>query len=584
MQQFFRTFLAALLALFFFFILSIFLILGMIGGATVKTSKPIKSNAVLVLDISKTYKEQPKVDFTQAVLDKDNKETPSLYALTQSIRKAKLDENIKGIYILANDNANGMASSQEIRNALLEFKSSNKFIIAHGDIMTQSAYSIANIAQKIYVTPEGSFEWKGFGVSFMFFKGLIDKMQIKPQIFYAGKFKSATEPFRVEKMTDENKLQTKSWLDDIYQLFIHQTAVTRKLDSTALILWANQGTVDEPKVAAELKLIDGVKYNDEVRTEISKSLQLKAAEQINFVSIDEYVDNTVKAQKSQDKIALLYANGDIIDGKGETDQIGSQTYIELLRKAREDESVKAIVVRVNSGGGSALASDNIHREMSLAKAKKPLIVSFGDVAASGGYYMSCNADRIFAQPNTITGSIGVFGIVPDFSIFMKNKLGITTDEVSTGPLGNAMSVTKPMNEMEKKMIQKSIENIYARFKKLVSEGRQKDTAYIETIAQGRVWSGVKAKEIGLVDALGGLSEAIQAAAQKAKLNSYELIEFPKKKSLVEQVLGLKLEPDANAAVRKTLGETQYYIYQQLKSVQEMSNIPQTKIPFEFRIN
>ncbi|TXH20183.1 MAG: signal peptide peptidase SppA [Chitinophagaceae bacterium] len=584
MQQFFRTFLAALLALFFFFILSFFLILGIIGGATAKTSQPIPSNAVLVLDLSKTYMEQPKMELSQALLERDNKEIPSLYSVIQSIRKAKFDDKIKGIFIIANENTNGMASSQEIRNALLEFKSSNKFIIAHGDIMTQSAYSIANIAQKIYVSPEGSFEWKGFGVSYMFFKGLIDKMQIKPQIFYAGKFKSATEPFRVEKMTDENKLQTKSWLDDIYQLFIYQTAVARKLDSSALMAWANQGKVDEPKMAVELKLIDGVKYNDEVRNEISKSLQLKAAEKINFVAIDEYAGNASKVQKSQDKIALLYANGDIIDGKGETDQIGSQTYIELLRKAREDESVKAIVVRVNSGGGSALASDNIHREMSLAKAKKPLIVSFGDVAASGGYYMSCNADSIFAQPNTITGSIGVFGIVPDFSVFMKNKLGITTDEVSTGPLGNAMSVTKPMNEMEKKMIQKSIENIYSRFKKLVSEGRNKDTTYVESIAQGRVWSGVKAKEIGLVDALGGLNEAIQAAAKKAKLNNYELIEFPKKKSLIEQVLGLKLEPDANVAVRKTLGETQYYIYQQLKSVQEMSNIPQTKIPFEFRIH
>ena len=583
MQQFFKTFLAALLALFFFVILSFFLIIGMIGGAASKTAKPIKSNAVLVLDISKPYLEQPTASFPQAILERDAKEVPSLYEVVQSIRKAKLDDKIKGIFIVANANANGMASSQEIRNALAEFKSAKKFIIAHGDMMTQSAYSIANIAHKIYVTPEGSFEWKGFGVTHLFFKGLLDKMEIKPQIFYAGKFKSATEPFRVEKMTDENKLQTKSWLHDIYQLFVQQSSAARNIDTSQLISWANTGVIDEPKVAAKNKLIDGVKYIDEVRKELSDSLKLEAGQEINFASIGEYAA-TVSSEKVEEKVALIYASGNIIDGKGEIDEIGSQTYIELLRKAREDESVKAIVVRVNSGGGSALASDNIHREMSLAKAKKPLIVSFGDVAASGGYYMACGADSIFAQPNTITGSIGVFGIIPDFSAFMKNKLGVTADEVTTSSLGNSPSTTRPMNDLEKKIIQKSIENIYSRFKQVVSEGRKRDTAYIDSIAQGRVWSGIKAKEIGLIDALGGLTDAVQAAAKKAKLNNYEVVEYPKKKSFIEQILNFSLEPDAQVSLRKALGEDQYFIFKQMRSVQNMSNIPQAKMPFEIKIN
>ena len=583
MQQFFKTFLAALLALFFFAILGFFLILGMIGGAASKSATPIKSNAVLVLDVSKPYLEQPISNFSQIILEKTSKEIPSLFQVVQSIRKAKLDDKIKGIFIVANANANGMASSQEIRNALNEFKTGNKFIIAHGDMMTQSAFSIANIANKIYVTPEGSFEWKGFGVTNLFFKGLLDKMQIKPQIFYAGKFKSATEPFRVDKMTDENKVQTKSWLQDTYQLFIQQSAAARNMDSSKLISWANTGFIDEPRAAAKNKLIDGVKYIDEVRKELSESLKLEAGQDINFVSIGEYAA-TLNSEKVKEKVALIYASGDIIDGKGETDEIGSQTYIDLLRKAREDESVKAIVVRINSGGGSALASDNIHREMSLAKAKKPLIVSFGDVAASGGYYMACNADSIFAQPNTITGSIGVFGIIPDFSAFMKNKLGVTADEVTTSPLGNSVSTTRPMNDLEKKMIQKSIENIYKRFKQVVSEGRKRDTAYIESIAQGRVWSGIKAKEIGLVDALGGLSDAIQSAAKKAKLNNYEVVEYPEKKSFLEQIFNFSLEPDTQISLRKALGEEQYYLFKQMRSVQNMSNIPQAKMPFEIKIN
>lgn len=583
MKSFLKIFLAALLALVVFCFVLFFVFAGMAGSAMSKSAAVIGEKSVLEIDLGKTYAERQVKDWQDVIQSESLEETPSFFDVIRLIEKAKDDKNISGILLTANGNGNGFANSDEIRNALIDFKSSKKFIIAYADMMPQRAYGIANVADKIYVSPKGFFEWVGFSVNYMFLKGTLDKLDIKPQIFYAGKFKSATEPLRVDKMTDANRLQTTVWLEDIYNDFLLKTAAERKVDTATLHNLANTGAVQTPEDAVKYKLIDGVKYDDEIKDEIKSRLKIDKDTKIGFVSIGRYASANTGFDGKGDNVAVIYATGDIVDGKGKEDNIGSLSYIDLLRKARLDKSVKAIVVRVNSGGGSALASENIWREMSLAKKEKPLMVSFGDVAASGGYYISAAADSIFASENTITGSIGVFGIVPDMSAFFKNKLGVTFDGVQTGPLANAGSPSHPMTEPEKRLIQTSIEKIYTDFKQRVAEGRKKDTAYVETIAQGRVWTGLRAKEAGLVDAYGGLKAAIAAAAKKAKLSDYKVVEYPKPASLIERILGLDKTTMAHTKMKEQLGDDYYNVYRQLLKVKDMTNGAQARLPFDFVI-
>lgn len=583
MKSFLKIFLAVFLALVVFCFIIFFVFAGVAGSAMSKSATVIGEKSVLEIDLSTTYAERQQKDLQDVIQSESLDEPPSFFDLIRLIEKAKEDKNISGILLTANGNGNGFANSDEIRNALVDFKSSKKFIIAHADMMSQKAYSIANVADKIYVSPKGFFEWVGFSVNYMFLKGTLDKLDIKPQIFYAGKFKSATEPLRVEKMTEANRLQTTVWVNDIYNNFLLKTAEVRKTDTATLHSLANTGAIQTPQDAAQHKLIDGVKYDDEIKDEIKSRLKIDKDTKISFISISKYASANSGFGGKGDKIAVIYATGDIVDGKGKEDNIGSLNYIDLLRKARLDKSVKAIVVRVNSGGGSALASENIWREMSLAKKEKPLMVSFGDVAASGGYYISVAADSIFASENTITGSIGVFGIVPDMSAFFKNKLGVTFDGVQTGPLANAGNVDHPMTEQEKQLVQVSIEKIYTDFKQRVSEGRKKDTAYVETIAQGRVWTGLKAKEAGLIDAYGGLNAAIAAAAKKAKLSDYKIAEYPKPASLIERILGLDKAAITHTKMKEQLGSDYYNVYRQLLKVKDMTGGAQARLPFDFII-
>lgn len=583
MKQFLKVFLACLLAIIIFCAVVFFFTIGMASSAISNRATVIADKAVLQIDLSNLYEEVPKKDFQSIIKSEALEPQPGLYDVLRLIKKAKTDDNVKGIFLVANNNANGFASGDEIRAALQDFKTSKKFIIAHADVMTQRAYRVANIADKIYVSPTGGFEWLGFSVNYMFLKGTLDKLEIKPQIFYAGKFKSATEPFRVEKMTDANKLQTSAWVNDLYTDFLVKTNEARKIDTATLRALANNGTIQTPQDAVKYKLIDDAKYDDQVKDEIKKRIKLEADTKINFVNIEKYASANKNLDGSGEKIALIYAAGSIVDGDGEEDQIGSNTYIDLLRKARLDKSIKAIVVRINSGGGSALASENILREMALAKKAKPLMVSFGDVAASGGYYIATAADSIFAMPNTITGSIGVFGIVPDLSTFFKNKLGVTFDGVTTGPLANAGNVDHPMTEQEKVIVQNSIERIYAQFKQRVADGRKKDTAYVETIAQGRVWTGLQAKNIGLVDVYGGLQAAINAAAKKAGLKEYTIKEYPRYGGLLERILGVNKNDEVQTTIKKELGIEYYNVYKQLQNIKQMTNGAQARLPFEFVI-
>jgi protease-4 len=584
MWNFFKMFFASLFALAIFSLLVILFFVIVVGDLTSKGKPKVESKSVLVLNLGQHYREQANDNFFSVLGNDDEKDIPGVYDVVRLLHKAKTDKNISGIYIIANASPNGFAAGNEIRNALLDFKQSGKFVIAHGDVITQKAYEIANVADKIYVNPQGFVEWFGFSVDYAFLKGTLEKLDIEPQIFYAGKFKSATEPLRVDKMTPENKLQTTVWLNDLYNDFLLKVFETRKIDTATLHQLANEGKIQNAKDAVDYKLADGLRYDDEVKDEIKAKLKIGKYERINFISINSYMAAGKYIKITGEKIALIYAEGTIVDGKTEQGVISSEIYRDMIRKARLDRTIKAIVFRVNSGGGSSLASEIIWRELALAKKEKPVVVSFGDVAASGGYYISCAADSIFAQPTTITGSIGVFGIIPNMEKFFKNKLGVTFDGVKTGPYADAGAPYRPMTDSEKKIIQGEIELTYSTFKQRVADGRKKDTTYVDSIAQGRVWTGQRAKEIGLIDRFGGTEDAVQCAARMAKLTDYRVKEYPEKQNILDRILSKSNPLSYDNKIKAEMGEENYQLYQELKKIKEMSNTVQARLPFDFFIH
>lgn len=555
---------------------------GIFGSLLNKSAVTIPSQSVLVVDLTRPFQEKkienPIIELTGNTED----QLPSLHQLVRMIEAAKSDSLIKGIYVVATGNANGFAASEEIRNAFLDFKSTGKFIIAYGDYIDQEAYHVANVADKVYCNPKGSLDWRGFSVQYLYFKRALEKLEIQPQIFYDGKFKSATEPFREEKMTAANRLQTETWLGDIYGHFLVKTAESRKSDTASLHAMANDYALRDADDAVQKGLLDGVRYDDEIKSEIKKRLNLKDDDKISFITPGTYLESGIlnKGYKKE-KIAVVYAEGEIVYGKGDEGQIGSDEYKALLRRLRYNKDVKAVVLRINSPGGSSLASEIIWREIEmLKKAGKPVVVSMGDVAASGGYYIACNADSIFAEPNTITGSIGVFAIVPDFSGFMKNKLGITFDGVKTATYADALTVTRPLNPNERKIIQHEVDDIYTDFKQRVANGRKKDTAYVDSIAQGRVWTGTRAKQIGLVDRLGHIKDAVACAANLANLKEYNLREYPEPQSPLEMFLGGMGKQYQAKLIEEEIGVEQYKLYMNMKKLRQQSGHPMARMPFD----
>lgn len=568
---------ACLLALVLFTIVAIFFLLAVVGNIARQDAPQVLNSSVLVIDLSQTFSELQNDDPLRLLRDEEST-LPSLYDVVRLVNHAAGDTKIQGILLQANGNGNGYAASDELRNALASFKASGKFVVAHADILSQRAYDVATVANKLYLHPKGFLQFSGYSVTYVFFKGLLDKLQIEPQIFYAGKFKSATEPFRGEKMTEANRLQTAVWMNDLYDEFLVRTAAARATDTATLRKLAAEGLVQTAADALEYKLVDQLKYDDEVKDELKERLNLDKYARINFVSLSTYFAANSSYSAKGEKIAMIVAEGNIVDGKAEQGTIGGDTYRNLIRKARLDQSVKAIVVRINSGGGSALASETIWREMALAKKEKPVVVSFGDVAASGGYYMAVAADSIFAMPSTITGSIGVFGMLPNMEGFFKNKLGITFDAVRTSPYADAGAIYRPLTESEKKMMQANIELIYDQFKNRVSEGRRMDTAVVDSIAQGRVWTGKRAIDIGLVDRFGGVADAINCAARMAKLESYRISVFPEPKNFIEQLFGKSEPMTFRDQMKKELGEEQFQLYEQMRNIREWSGA-QARWPF-----
>jgi protease IV len=585
MRQFLKFFLASLTAIIVFSVIVFFVFIGFIGSLASSDKPSVRTNAVLYIDLNQPIKEQKVANPLSSFEPEDEFDLPGLFDVVRIIEHAKTDSAVKGIYLKCNNNSNGLATSDELRKALLSFKQSKKFIYAYGDVIPQRAYYVANVATKIYCNPKGGLDWKGFSIDYTFFKKALQKLEIEPQIFYAGKFKSATEPFREEQMTAANRLQTQVFLNEIYNHFLLTTAVARNTDTATLHQCANDNLIRTTADAVTYKLIDAAKYDDEVKDELKQKLGVDKYSKINFIQLAKYGEAVnYKKEKGSNKIAVVFAQGDIVDGKGDDDQIGGETFRNWFRKARLDKEVKAIVVRVNSGGGSALASETMWRELSLARKEKPVVISFGDYAASGGYYMSCMADSIFAQENTLTGSIGVFSVLPNMKNFFNNKLGITFDGVKTAQYADMMTIDRPLNDAEKRFLQNDVDSIYQTFLTRVSNGRKLNRVHVDSIAQGRVWTGAKGKELGLVDRIGGLQDAINCAARMAKLKDYRTKEFPEPESFFKQIFGNYTQNTRSNILQQELGSEGMEIYTSYKKIKQVVGSSQARLPFEWRMN
>lgn len=587
MKQFFKFTLASMLGFLLAGFLLILITIGIIVSA-VSSGKnetvvvPEKTILMLTLDqpVSDRSSDNP---FAHMNFSRPDVSTQlGLNDIISSIKKAESDSKIKGIYLELGDVPSGQATIEEIRNALIEFKKSGKFIVSYAEVFTQKSYYLASVSDKIYLNPAGDMEFKGMVGQVMFFKGLLDKIDVEAQVIRHGKFKSAVEPFTLDKMSEPSKVQTLTFISGMWNHLLNGISASRKISVDDLNAIANEYKIQSPQDAVNLKMVDKLLYKDEVLDELKNRVGATKIKDLKLMKLGKYAKAPDAGKKSSDdKIAVIYATGDIISGDGDDQTIGSESISKAIRKARLDEKVKAIVLRVNSPGGSALASDIIWREMVLAKKAKPVVVSMGNVAASGGYYIACAADKIYAYPNTITGSIGVFGIIPNMKEMFSKNLGITFDQVKTNPYADYMSVTRPMTDGEKKIITHSIENIYSMFTKHVAEGRKMTVAQIDSIGQGRVWSGVDAKRIGLVDEFGGLTDAINEAAKLAKLKEYNTMELPEQKDTFEQLMETFSGDKSSVFLKNELGSA-YPYFSYLSRMSRMEGI-QALMPYDFII-
>ncbi|MCX2483196.1 signal peptide peptidase SppA [Pedobacter sp. MR2016-24] len=543
----------------------------------------VASNTVLYLNLDQSIKERtPNKRFDNLpIIGSGGGKSIGFYDLILALKRAKTDDNIDCIYLNVSSPDAGKATLKEIRDALIDFKKSRKKILAYSEVYTQEAYYLASVADKVYLNPQGALEFKGFSSQLTFFKGAMEKIGVEAQIIRVGNYKSAVEPFINEKMSDYNRQQVTAYVGGLYNTFLEGIADSRKISKDSLFMFANEYKIQSPQDAVTHKMVDGLKYKDEVLDELKKWSGKGKKENLTTVTINEYAANQEPENSdSKNRIAVIFANGDITGGEGTDESIGSERISRAIRKARMDDKVKAIVLRVNSGGGSALASDVIWREIVLSRKVKPVIASFGDVAASGGYYIGCAADSIFVQPNTITGSIGVFGIIPNFQNLLTNKLGLTFDGVKTGQYADIMSVNRPLTAGERLIIQTDVNHVYDSFITRVADGRKKSKAYIDSIGGGHVWIGTDAVKIGLADRIGSFNDAIVAAGKKAKLSDYKLVEYPQK---IDPIKSLLEDATDNVRVyyaKKEFGEN-FLLYQQMKKAITNAGI-QARMPFEIK--
>jgi len=589
MKQFFKYTLASLLGSVLTFAVLIGILIAIISAFAAGFSEQeviIDDNSVLKLrlatDIPDKASDNPfsNIDFISMTSTK----TMGLNNILKNIEKAKKDDKIKGIFLDVGSIPSGLGTVEEIRNKLIDFKESGKFIIAYSSGYTQKSYYLASVADKIYLNPEGSFDWKGLYSQVIFFKGALDKLGIEAQIFRHGQFKSAVEPFFTDKMSEASKLQTITLIQSIWDDMCTKISKSRNIEIEKLNLIADSLWAYDAKTAKEYKFVDGLVYYDEVLAELKTMSKSEEDPEDFIVSLSDYASVKIKttANNSKDKIAVIFAEGEIIDGGKSEGSLAGDWMAEIIREVREDEDIKAVVLRVNSPGGSGLASDIMWREITLTKEKKPVVVSMGNLAASGGYYIACPANYIFALPSTLTGSIGVFGMLPNVEKLMTEKLGITVDGVGTNAQSDFGQITRKTTTSEANLIQNQVEEFYDTFIQKVADGRGLTKAEVDSIGQGRVWSGLNALEIGLVDEIGGLNDAVAKAASLANLSEYRLIEYPQKEDAFEAILKDMNKNISEKVIKETLNKN-YKFWQIIKNAQNMSGI-QARMEYELEIN
>jgi len=584
MWQFIKYVFATIIGLFLFSLLGFFLFVGILAAVgSSEDSTPMESNSVLKLNLNNPIQEVA-VENPFAEFSGGQGNVLGLLDIRSALANAKQDPNIKGVYLDVQYPMVGWATAEEIRDAIIDFKKSKKFVYAYGEVMTEKAYYLASVADKIYLNPAGGMEWNGLSAEYDFYKGTLDKLEVKPLIFRVGEYKSAVEPFFRENMSDASRLQNQVLINNIFDHAVDKISQARKITPTQLKNLADSLSIDSPQDALTHKLITHVGYYDEVESALRKELKVDEDDKIKFVGLSKYLkaEKHVKEGSSDNRIAVIIGEGAIISGKSNDGNIGSETIMEELRKARQDKKVKAVVLRVNSPGGSALASDVMWREIQLTRKEKPVIASMSDVAASGGYYMAMGCDKIVAHPNTITGSIGVFSVLFNFEDAFRNKLGITFDRVNTNAHSDWPSVTRDMTPFENNRLQRSTENIYAVFTKKAAEGRKMPLEKLQSLASGRVWSGREAKQNGLIDEFGGLDKAIEIAAKSAKLKEGEYrVRYPKEKNVFEEVITKFSNDSEEAMLQQKLGNFAPYL-KTLKKLQQMEGV-QARLPFDITI-
>lgn len=591
MKDFIKNVLATMVGMFGFFIvmgvIGMMSIIGMIASGN--AAQNVEKNSVFVLNLSGTISEQGSEN-PLSMFTGDNSLNSGLNDILSSIKKAKANDDIKGIYIEAGALAANYATLQEIRNALADFRKSGKWIVAYGDFYTQGAYYVASVADKVYINPKGIVDWHGIGAQTMFYKDFMAKFGVKWEVVKVGTFKSATETFTEEKMSDANRLQTQTFIDGTWRNVCNAVSKSRGISVDSLNSYADSYlALQATETLVKAKMVDGMMYGDQVKDAVKKMMKLEKDDDISQLTLNDML-NVKDGKVEGSEIAVYYAEGDIVQDPKAATMFGNNNYIASRKVCKDledlmnDDDVKAVVVRINSGGGDAYASEQMWHQMSELRKVKPVVVSMGDYAASGAYYMSAPASWIVAQPNTLTGSIGIFAVIPDLSGLVTTKLGVRFDEVKTNrnsTFGNLMA--RPFNAEEKAMLQASVNRGYSLFRQRVAEGRRLPVESVEKIAQGRVWLATDALNIKLVDQLGGIDDAVKKAAQLAKLKEYYTSDYPAAASWMDAMLNSMSSSGTylDEQLRQTLGDF-YQPFTMLRSIDKREAI-QARIPYAISI-
>lgn len=586
MKSFFKTFFASFLGSAVLLLILIIIIITSFASSLVKSSDAdvkIKPQTVLYMNLNYDIPERTDpnnmgISFTGLSLDITEADMSGMNDIINNIKAAAIDPNISGIFLELSTIGTSSANIEEIRNELIEFKKSGKFILSYSEAYSQSAYYLASVSDKIYMLPDGMLDIHGMASQTIFYKNLLKKLDIEMQIIRPenNRFKSAVEPYYMEEMSDANREQTSVLINSVWDKICSDISVARNIDiKTINQLADNMTLIFDPQVAVDNNFIDGLLYRDEVIAELQGLINTD--EKVNIIQNTGYASVRPEINAGENKIAIVYASGEIIDGEGDESTIGSITLSEAIRQARTDKKVKAIVMRVNSPGGSAVASEVIRREVELASKEKPFIVSMGNYAASGGYWISSSSDYIFADPTTLTGSIGVYGTVPCLEGLLNDKIGLTFDEVKTNENSDFGSLSKPLTPYQLKLMQKFVTDTYDDFITLVSTERKLSKTFVDSIGQGRVWSGSDAIEIGLVDELGGIEEAIAYAAEKANLDNYSIKEYPKQESMFEYLFKSKTQEYYTKIAKEKLGSA-YEYFEAVERIKRTESI-QALMPF-----